>query len=415
MLINKRSPCHSRLLLIKLFTFILVSSIFSQTPLISSTRNPNTTPKGIGVKEDTATLTAGFDPDWMEQLVEGQMLYSRDDLKNKEPNDETTTSPIETVDQQFTFIDSANENSDSYIKDINRIDPTVALEPVSESTESAYLSVDYNLYIAANKIKLRAAPLVDAETVANLKFGDKVRCRGESPDWLQVTFAGKTGYLEAKYTSRLMVFKSVKEVVYVVKTSKLNLRSKPSTDGKILATLKTGNKLTRIGVGSGWSKVKTAAGKIGYVSTKYVTTKAPSSVASDGPTYSGDAGKIVELAYSALGVRYVYGHASLTAGFDCSGLTSWAYKQIGINIPRSSCDYLNAGKEVAYSNIKPGDVLCMDTESGDGQTSITHVGIYVGGGNMIHASSSRGKVVLQEVSQYLAYRVKLITVRRFLK
>jgi len=48
------------------------------------------------------------------------------------------------------------------------------------------------LYVAANTINLRAAPSVDAEVVANLKFGDKVRCRGESPDWLQVTYAGKT-------------------------------------------------------------------------------------------------------------------------------------------------------------------------------------------------------------------------------
>jgi len=84
MLINKRAPCHIRgLLLITLFTFILISSLFSQTPFISSTWNPNTTPEGIGVTEGTVTLTAGFDLDLMEQLDEGQMFYNRGEHKKQ--------------------------------------------------------------------------------------------------------------------------------------------------------------------------------------------------------------------------------------------------------------------------------------------------------------------------------------------
>ena len=64
--------------------------------------------------------------------------------------------------------------------------------------------------------------------------------------------------------------------------------------------------------------------------------------------------------------------------------------------------------------MKVGDIICMDTRRRDGKTSITHVGIYVGGGMMIHASSSKGKMVLQNVSQYLGWGVKLITIRRLI-
>ena len=82
-------------------------------------------------------------------------------------------------------------------------------------------------------------------------------------------------------------------------------------------------------------------------------------------------------------------------------------------MPRSSRDYASFGTKVSLSNIKAGDVVAMDTRSGDGKTMITHVGLYIGGGEMIHASSSLGKVVRTSLSRYLGYSsVKLITIRR---
>ena len=79
---------------------------------------------------------------------------------------------------------------------------------------------------------------------------------------------------------------------------------------------------------------------------------------------------------------------------DCSGLIYWIYaKNLGISVPRSSGSYGGAGSSVSRDNISPGDVIAMDTRVGDGRKSITHLGIYVGGGNMIHASSRLGRVV----------------------
>ena len=117
----------------------------------------------------------------------------------------------------------------------------------------------------------------------------------------------------------------------------------------------------------------------------------------------------------AKGVRYVFGGASMS-GFDCSGLVYWIYRQIGITLPRTSYGYGKVGSSVSYSNMKPGDIICIDHRK-DGVTSITHLGIYIGNGYMMHASSSNRKVVQVRVSAYMSRnpKYKLVTIRRVLK
>jgi cell wall-associated NlpC family hydrolase len=287
-------------------------------------------------------------------------------------------------------------------------------DPDNEAApEPVYEPADHILYISANRLNLRAAASTDSAIIADLKFGDKIRCIGENDEWMQVERKGVTGFVKAEYTSKTMVFENVSQTVYV-DASKLNLRKAPSTESEIILKLSAMQKLTRTGIGDGWSRVRTSTGKTGYVASEYLTTKAPVPSSSvNGPTYPGSAGRIVDLAYSALGVPYVHCGSGMS-GFDCSGLTSWAYRQIGIAIPRSTSGYYNLGRGVAYADIRPADIICMDTKQTDGKTTITHVGIYVGNGMMIHASSTKGKVVLQNVKQYFSWGVKLISVRRIL-
>jgi cell wall-associated NlpC family hydrolase len=305
---------------------------------------------------------------------------------------------------------------DNEVEYTDTVDPSGMGGLMPTPTESPFRTVDYMLYISANELNLRAAPALDSIILSVLKFGDKVQCTGENNAWMMVTANGKTGYLKTEYTSQDMVFKSVKQTVYV-DASKLNLRKEPTTDSSIILTLASMTRLTRTGIGDGWSEVKTASGKVGYVASKYLTTRGPSTstpnTSGSGTTYDGDIGRVVDLAYSTLGVRYVHAGSSMS-GFDCSGLVSWVYRQIGISVPRSTSGYYSIGVGVSYGNMRAGDIICMDTRRSDGKTSITHVGIYVGGGMMIHASSTKGRVVLQNVSQYLGWGVKLITIRRMI-
>lgn len=95
-------------------------------------------------------------------------------------------------------------------------------------------------------------------------------------------------------------------------------------------------------------------------------------------------GSVVTYVKSRLGLPYVWA-ASGPRSFDCSGLTMWAYRQIGIRLPHSSRAQINVGQRVSRANIQPGDLVFFGSP-------IHHVGMYVGGGMMIHAPHS-GDVV----------------------
>ncbi|WP_195238679.1 C40 family peptidase [Romboutsia sp. 1001285H_161024_C4] len=92
---------------------------------------------------------------------------------------------------------------------------------------------------------------------------------------------------------------------------------------------------------------------------------------------------VVTLAESKVGKKYVWG-ATGPNSFDCSGLTSWCYKQLGITIPRTSSQQSTYGKSVSKSNLQPGDLLFFST---NGTGRVSHVGMYIGGGKMVHAAN----------------------------
>lgn len=111
-----------------------------------------------------------------------------------------------------------------------------------------------------------------------------------------------------------------------------------------------------------------------------------------------DLGKaIANYACQFIGNPYVYGGTSLTNGADCSGFTMSVYKNFGYNLPRSSSAQQSAGREVSYSEAQPGDIICY---SG-------HVGIYIGNGQIVHASTPSGGIKIGSAT----FRT-IITVRR---
>ena len=107
------------------------------------------------------------------------------------------------------------------------------------------------------------------------------------------------------------------------------------------------------------------------------------------PPASGRAAIAVRAAYTRLGMPYVWGAGGPTA-FDCSGLTSWAWAQAGVYLPHSSAAQFNSGPRVAQSALQPGDLVFF-------YSPIHHVGIYVGGGNMIDAPHTGTVVAVRPV------------------
>ena len=180
----------------------------------------------------------------------------------------------------------------------------------------------------------------------------------------------------------------------VINASDVRLRSDANTSSSILATLSKGTAVTVLTQSGSWYAVS-YNGTNGYVSQQYVTlgTSLPAedtgSSSTDNTTSSvpssGSGSSAVSIAYQYLGVPYVYGGAS-PSGFDCSGFTMYVYNQLGISLPHGATPQLKYGTYVSRSELQPGDLVFFS----DGSYPASHVGIYVGDDQFIHASSSTG-------------------------
>lgn len=211
-----------------------------------------------------------------------------------------------------------------------------------------------------------------------------------------------------------------------VNVESVNLRKDKSTSSEKIDSLSKNTEVTILGEEDGWYKVK-VKNQTGYISKKYISDKKVEEVtsrASDSarqiqeskqteqtettpaatvaPTGSQGA-DVVAFAKQYLGYKYVAGGSSPSTGFDCSGFTSYVYKNFGISLNRTSSGQRSNGVAVDKANLQPGDILCF---SG-------HVGLYMGDNQFIHASNPKGGVKINSLSD--SYYVKnYITARRVL-
>ena len=120
---------------------------------------------------------------------------------------------------------------------------------------------------------------------------------------------------------------------------------------------------------------------------------------SDGSSYSSGSGSsVVNYATQFVGNPYVWGGTSLTNGADCSGFVQSVYANFGVSLPRTSYEQQNAGTEVSYADAQPGDLICYGG----------HVAIYMGNGQIVHASNSQDGI---KISNDATYRT-IVSVRR---
>ncbi len=120
----------------------------------------------------------------------------------------------------------------------------------------------------------------------------------------------------------------------------------------------------------------------------------------------GDAKKL-------LGKKYVWG-ATGPRTYDCSGFTQKIFRDAGINIPRVSRNQAKVGQYISYNNMKKGDLVFFDTHKKK-TGKVTHVGIYLGAGNFIHASSGAKKIVIFNFNEKKFYKKRFLWARRVLK
>jgi len=114
-----------------------------------------------------------------------------------------------------------------------------------------------------------------------------------------------------------------------------------------------------------------------------------------------------------LGKKYVWG-ATGPRTYDCSGFTQKIYRDAGINIPRVSRDQARVGQYVSFNQMRKGDLVFFDTHK-KRTGKVTHVGIYLGNGNFIHASSGAKKIVIFNFNQKKFYKKRFLWARRVIK
>lgn len=214
--------------------------------------------------------------------------------------------------------------------------------------------------------------------------------------WYKVDYCTMEGYMSAEW---LEVSDSYDAPLcygrVTAEGNSLNLRAAPGTDGEKIGSLPHGAVVAVDGMKDGWFKVK-YDGKEGYVSATYLLAVSQDNTRKDAAAAAdSDLGaQIVAYAKEFLGTPYVYG-ANGPKSFDCSGFTKYVYGHFGYSMARSAASQLSAGTAVSRENIQVGDLICWKKYGSS--KAATHVGIYIGNDQYIHASTS-GSVCINDMS-----------------
>ena len=166
----------------------------------------------------------------------------------------------------------------------------------------------------------------------------------------------------------------------------LNVRSGPGTGYDKCGKLYSGKTVEILETLDGWYRVKN-----GYVSAEYIRILTEADLSA-----SSVANDVVEMALGYVGYPYVYGGSS-PKGFDCSGFTSYIYKQFGYSINRTCSGQLDNGTAVSMSELQPGDLVIFKKYASSSKRA-SHVGIYIGEGQFVHASTSKVGVIVSHLS-----------------
>lgn len=263
-------------------------------------------------------------------------------------------------------------------------------------------------------LNLRSGPGTSYSKVASIPANAILTITGIENGWYKTSYNGSEGYVSSDYitlstsssaeTTATEPTNTTRTGILNTNGSSLNLRSGPGTGYSKVASIPAGAVLTITAEESGWYKTS-YNGKTGYVSADYITLVDSASAAN-----SDLAAQVIAYAKQFMGLPYVYGAAGPNS-FDCSGYTSYVYKHFGYSLNRSAAGQYSNGTPIDLSQIQPGDLILWRAY-GSSKTA-THVGIYIGNNQYIHASST-GKCITINDMDYGTNSRYVVGVRRIL-
>ena len=334
-----------------------------------------------------------------------------------------------TVNSNSQTTESNNQVSENSTQENN----TVAVNTTEEGTEtSSTEEITLGEYKISENTRLKLIPSINATDVIELKADETVTVTEIMNGWACVETQTTKGWLRKdKLKKDEPVEETAEEVqeeqqepaqetpikTQYVNSTTVNVRQEANTSSTIVTTVSLNTEVQVYSEENGWSKVK-VNDKEGYISTSLLsnskqetsrgqstsrrtsstnttttnqTSKNTTTETASVPS-SSNGSSIVATAKKYLGYKYTYGGSSPSTGFDCSGFTSYVFKQYGISLNRTAAGQYSNGVAVSRSNLQPGDLVMF------GKSGINHVAIYIGGGQIIHASTPSTGVRIDSLS-----------------
>lgn len=396
-----------------------------------------------------------------EPVPEEQVPMSSSENVQSENGQETSSEETPDAAEKNNSASTVSGNDTEADEQNNTVNTDAKEEKVLETTQSvaelvagqaATLTDEEkefsNLVIAQvnNYVNVRSDASEESEVVGKLYDKSVGTYLSEKDGWYEINSGNVTGYVKAEFcvtgTDAIELAKQVGTRIATVTTTTLKVREEASTESTVLGLVPIEEELSVVEEQDGWIKVDIEEG-YGWVSMDYVSLRtdfvkaeskaeeearlakeeeerrkaqaaasanskkpessgnknynsASSYIPAGGGSASGNA--VAEFALQFKGNPYVWGGTSLTNGADCSGFVMSVYKNFGVSLPHSSTADRSVGSGVgSLAEAQPGDIICY---SG-------HVGIYIGGNQIVHASTSKTGIIVSNAS----YR-NILAIRR---
>ncbi len=261
-----------------------------------------------------------------------------------------------------------------------------------------------------NNLNIRKEPDESAKLVGKLPKNAACEIISSDNGWAYISSGKVEGYVKEEYLLTGFEAKQKGEelasAIAVSTADSLNIREMPNTDAEVVTQVAAGEILDIVEIqDDGWIKVYLDDEEV-YVSADYVEVKSDLNTAITlteliyGEGVSDIRVDLCQYAKQFLGNPYVWGGTSLTKGADCSGFVKSVFANFGVSLPRTSREQANTGSKISASDLQPGD-LVFYAKGG----RVNHVALYIGGGQVIHASSPKTGIKISSYNYRTPYKM----------